>query len=259
MIVASVPCTTAAASVMTRKARGNDAISLLTSIATNMACFVLTPLWLHATTATEVNLPLEKMMVDLLVAVVLPTVAGQILRRAARLHAFVARHKAAVGVTAQVLIELMVVTAALGAGHALHSMGGTSASSAVADEAPGTFAAAPPRNELTSIAVVFVWGSCVAIHLAALATGWWLARRTGHRRSEAAAVAFAGSQKTLPIGLLLATDPAMFGSADAGVPFAVFPILMYHASQLFVDTLVADRVAINGATDAAEEAIAAVD
>ena len=54
--------------------------------------------------------------------------------------------------------------------------------------------------------------------------------------------------KTVHHYLLLATDPGMFGSPDAlgagvGVPFAVFPMLMYHASQLFIDTAIADRMA----------------
>jgi sodium/bile acid cotransporter 7 len=55
------------------------------------------------------------------------------------------------------------------------------------------------------------------------------------RREDVVAAAFAGSQKTLPIGLLVATE-----LAGKGVPFVVFPILMYHASQLILDTMIAD-------------------
>jgi sodium/bile acid cotransporter 7 len=75
-----------------------------------------------------------------------------------------------------------------------------------------------------------------------------LSRLLGFERGELIAVVFAGSQKTIPIGLLIATDVAMFGDPNLlgpgqGVPFAVFPVLMYHASQLFIDTAVADRFA----------------
>jgi hypothetical protein len=45
----------------------------------------------------------------------------------------------------------------------------------------------------------------------------------------------------------LATDPEIFGGASVAggiaIPFAVFPMLMFHASQLFIDTIVADRFA----------------
>ena len=65
----------------------------------------------------------------------------------------------------------------------------------------------------------------------------------GFGRADIVAVAFSSSQKTLPIGVLLATDPEMLGNPELGIPFAVFPILMYHASQLFIDTVIADRFA----------------
>ncbi|MCH7571822.1 MAG: bile acid:sodium symporter [Planctomycetes bacterium] len=49
MIAGSVPCTMAAASVWTRKAGGNDAVSLLVTVLTNGLCFLLTPFWLNWT------------------------------------------------------------------------------------------------------------------------------------------------------------------------------------------------------------------
>jgi hypothetical protein len=52
----------------------------------------------------------------------------------------------------------------------------------------------------------------------------------------------------LPIGVLIATATNMLGNPNLlgpgeGIPFAVFPMLMYHASQLFIDTVVADQLA----------------
>lgn len=243
MIAASVPCTTAAASVMTRKARGNDAVSLLATIVTNMSCFVLTPLWLHWTAAAEVNLPAGKLMLQLLQAVLTPTIAGQLLRQPAPLHEFAVRHKAAIGVVALILIEVMVVTAALSAGEALHrmQMGVAGATAAGGTRAPG---------ELTLGGVLLVWGSCVLIHLSALSVGWWLARFTGSARAESAAVAFAGSQKTLPIGIYVS---ALFTGT---YPFAMFPMLLYHTSQLFLDTWLASRMAARPDTPAENRPVA---
>jgi sodium/bile acid cotransporter 7 len=70
-----------------------------------------------------------------------------------------------------------------------------------------------------------------------LSAGWWLACATGSPRRDAAAVAFAGSQKTLPIGIYVA---GLFGAA---YPFALFPMLLYHTTQLFFDTWLASRLA----------------
>ena len=66
------------------------------------------------------------------------------------------------------------------------------------------------------------------------------------------ACVIAGSQKTLPIGILV--------SQATGLPFSLLPMLMFHTSQLFVDTWVADRLrrrspeepAIPHTTEAAE-------
>jgi solute carrier family 10 (sodium/bile acid cotransporter), member 7 len=237
MIAACVPCTTAAASVLTRKAKGNDAISLLATVATNLSCFVVTPLWLRWTTATSGELDTRKLMTDLVVAVLAPTVVGQLLRQPARLHEFAVRHKSAIGVVAQILIELLVFTAALRAGAAIHQMQSTTAAASVVDSAAVGLPLPPP---VTGFAFVVVWGSCVLIHVVALVVGRWLARQTGSPPGDATAVGFAGSQKTLPIGLYIATDPQLFGQA---YPFALFPMLLYHTSQLFIDTWFASRLA----------------
>lgn len=233
MIAASVPCTLAAASVMTRKAGGNDAVSLLVTMATNIPCFIVTPLWLRWTTAVEVQLDLWNMMRELLQAVVAPTILGQALRQFRPLHEVAVRFKTPIGVAAQILIESIVFSAALRAGAALHALlppaeqiGAESARAAMVTE------------RATFLSVVMVWGTCVFVHLAALVAGVVVSRFVRFSAEDRSAVAFSGSQKTLPIGLLISTDPAMFGLTH---PFAMFPMLLYHSSQLFIDTAIATR------------------
>jgi len=222
MIAATVPCTTAAASVMTRKAGGNDAVSLLVTLATNLSCFLLTPLWLQWTTATTVPLDVGQMMLDLLVAVLLPTAVGQLLRAIPAPRRFATQHKTAISTGAQILIELMVLTAALRAGDKLHDWLGASDRSGA--------------SPLSVASLLVALASCAGVHLVVLMVGTWLARRLGLPVAEQRAVAFAGSQKTLPIGLYIATNPETFGTTH---PFAMFPMLLYHTSQLFLDTAIA--------------------
>ena len=257
MIAATVPCTVAAASVMTRKAGGNDAVSLLTTLSTNSTCFFVTPLLLSLTLAKRVEFDAMQMMLQLLKAVLLPTLLGQLLRQPAALMEIAKRYKTPIGVVAQVLIELLVLTAALDAGATLREMQATSASAGVAQPEAGDIGpdAAQPASDtaasggertnhqsvpVTALGAVKVWLCCLGLHLAALFTGLSLARRLGFADADCAAVAFAGSQKTLPVGIYIATDPLTFGLAH---PFAVFPMLLYHTSQLFFDTAIAGWLA----------------
>ncbi|MBI1314914.1 hypothetical protein GC176_26775 [bacterium] len=224
MIAASTPCTLAAASVWTRKAGGNDAVSLLTTLVTNTLCFVITPFWLVTATGQSVELNMADLTQRLLWVVLLPTLIGQSLRIFRPAADFATKHKTPIGVVAQSCVLILVLMAALGGGIKLResSLG----------------------QQVAGLAVV--WTSCVAIHLTAFTVAWRGGGILRLERRDRIAASFAGSQKTLPIGVYLATDPSAFGGAEVidglPIPFAVFPMLMFHASQLFIDTLIADRL-----------------
>lgn len=227
MIAASAPCTMAAASVWTRRAGGNDAVSLLVTVLTNGACFLVTPFWLNTTTGGNVQFDTLTMLLRLVNAALIPMAAGQLLRLVPAAARFATRFKTPIGVVAQACILILVFTAAGKAGGQLN-----------ANEAgrPGISA------------VALVWGSCIVVHLAAMWTSLAGSSAFGFPTEDRIATAFAGSQKTLPIAVFVALDPAMFGNPDllgpgVGLPFVVFPMILYHASQLFIDTFVADRFA----------------
>ncbi|MCA9116944.1 MAG: bile acid:sodium symporter, partial [Planctomycetaceae bacterium] len=173
MIAASAPCTMAAASVWTRKAGGNDAVSLMVTLVTNGLCFLLTPLWMNlaVSAATEVRLDAELMMWRLVTAVLVPSLAGQLLRQIPGPAAFARKFKTPIGVVAQSCILLIVALAAFKAGRQLVGTHGS----------PG----------LPSI--VIVWTCAVAIHLAAMAVAISGSRRFGFSLADTAATAFAGS------------------------------------------------------------------
>jgi sodium/bile acid cotransporter 7 len=71
----------------------------------------------------------------------------------------------------------------------------------------------------------------VVVHVSMLWTGLLLARFSRFSRADQIAVAFAGSQKTLMVGLLVAIS----------LQVTILPMVVYHVSQLFIDTLIADR------------------
>ncbi|MES2788772.1 MAG: bile acid:sodium symporter [Planctomycetota bacterium] len=234
LVASCVPCTMAAASVWTRKAHGNDAISLLVTLVTNSASILTIPFWLTLATtwfplgSTEdastlvVNAPLlnlRQTAIELLVGVLLPIILGQIVRQPAVLSAWALRHKVGISAVAQVQILIMVWTAAVKGGYRISQ-----------------------TNLVISLSsVVLVWASVIVVHLTTLYAGFYLCRILRVSRADQIAVAFAGSQKTLPVGLLISETL----SRQAGLSFAVFPMLMYHASQLFLDTIIADRIVAN--------------
>jgi sodium/bile acid cotransporter 7 len=78
---------------------------------------------------------------------------------------------------------------------------------------------------------------CLVVHLAGVALGLGGGRLLGLEHAERVAVAFAGSQKTLPVALYLVDG------YFADRPLAVVPLVLYHVGQLVADTLIADRFA----------------
>jgi len=238
MIAASVPCTMAAASVWTRRAGGNDAVSLLVTLVTNGACFLVTPLWIQfamrMTGAITEEIPAMRtgaLMQRLIYTALLPILAGQLARILAPIARAADRWKVPLGVVAQSCILLIILWTAIEGGPRLR-------------EGPGAIGGVA--------AIAWVWACCIALHLSAMLVGLLGARWAGFATGDRVAVAFAASQKTLPIGVAVAS-----GFAAHGLPFAVFPMLMYHASQLFIDTSIADRLRRQTAAAAADTASSA--
>jgi sodium/bile acid cotransporter 7 len=230
LVASCVPCTMAAASVWTRKAHGNDAISLLVTLVTNTASIITIPFWLLTATAwfplTRAASPsglvvagpildMRQTVFELVIGVLLPILIGQIARQPTRVGSWTTRHKVEISILAQILILIMVWSAAVKGGMRISQT----------------------KLVISVSTVLLVWGSVIVVHLGTLYAGLFIARKLGIARADRIAVAFAGSQKTLPVGLLLCETL----SRQTGLSFAVFPLLMYHASQLFLDTLIADK------------------
>lgn len=230
LIAAAVPSTLASASVMTRRAEGNDAISLLATLVTNASCVVVTPAWLYATTGQSVEFDVPAMIRSLLLAALLPTALGQLVRRIPLVHLTADRRKPMISAIAQVFIEVIVFTASLRAGMAWRDL---------AIPAVTTGAVAQGALAITPVAILLVLVSAVVLHLGIWWLGLRLSRLMGIGRDDAVAVSFSASQKTLPVGILVATDPATFGTTH---PFAIFPMLIFHIAQLFLDSALASRL-----------------
>ncbi|MFH1303947.1 MAG: bile acid:sodium symporter, partial [Planctomycetota bacterium] len=217
IIMASVPCTLCGASVWTRRAGGNDGISLMVTMITNGACFLTVPFWILLITSREIEFDRVEMVTKLFYAAMLPVVFGQILRLNSRVKQFADGITSKLGTVALVFVLLMVLLAAVQTGYGIKTS----------------------ETGISFAAVAIVWISCIIVHVSGFFTNMFLGKTLRFHPRDQIASALAGSQKTLPIAVFVATDASMFG--DAGIPSAVFPMLMFHTSQFFIDTILADR------------------
>ncbi len=214
VVATVVPCTLAAATVWTRRAGGNDSVSILVTMITNLACFLVVPAWLRVligTQASGAELKYGVLMQQLLLLLVVPILIAQLVRQWKPLGDWSSRHKVTLSTLAQLGILTFVFAGAVGCGERISDVGNA-----------GVLAF---RNIAVLIAAV------IAIHVTLLTVGLCAGRALQMSRPDTIAVGIAGSQKTIMAGLFLATK---FGA------LAILPMVAYHASQLLLDTLIAD-------------------
>lgn len=227
MITASVPCTLASAVLWTRMAGGNEAAALLSTLLTTFLSWFATTAWLALGTGSDVQVDSAGMMRGLALILVLPVGIGQALRAVPSLARTATRYKTPLGVVSRLLIVVIMLRAAV----------------EVREQT------ARETTELTMAAVLVTLAVCLGTHLLALAGGFWSSRLLGFDRPNRIAVAFAGSQKTLPVSLYLFD---VYFARD--YPLAVVPMAFYHMGQLILDTFIAD-VLVRPATKTVEESL----
>lgn len=208
-ITALVPCTLASASVWTRKAGGDDSIAMMTTVVTNLACVLVIPIGISLVLSKQIDVSATEQMQKLAIVVVAPLILAQLMRRYGAAN-WADRNKTRLSTAAQLGILAMVFFGAI-------------ASAAKVSEAGG--GSTPGINLALLIALAG------GIHLIALWIGIAAARQSGNPAESQIAVGIAGSQKTLMVGLQIAID--------CGV--SVVPMLIYHLSQLVLDTVIAAK------------------
>jgi sodium/bile acid cotransporter 7 len=178
--------------------------------------WLVTTVWVVWGTGVGAGVDGAALMRGLALVLVVPVGLGQLLRASDPVRRLAARGRRLFGVLSQLLIFALILQAVVEVSRRLD------------ETASGlTFGA------LALTAVV-----CVATHLAALAAGLVSSRGLGFPRPSRIAVAFAGSQKTLPVALFL-----FHGYFKHDYPLAVIPLAFYHVGQLVADTFIADGFA----------------
>ncbi len=215
MVCATAPSTIASAAVWTRRAGGNEMVPIFVTLITNLICFLVMPAWLSFSfRQSTIDISFADMASKLAMLVVLPMVAGQAVRGSQTVARWATRRQAALGILAQVGVLGIVLIGAVQCGLFVRQQ----------NVGWATLSASLP------ILLVLL----LTLNLMAFATGLWSARYLAMTRDDAVGVAFAGSQKTLMVGLQVGL---MMGG---GV--TIIPMVLYHILQLVVGTMLADRL-----------------
>jgi len=217
MVAAATPCSLASAAVWTRRAGGNDAVAILVTIVTNLTCFVVSPIWLLVTTGQTVTMgKAGDMIVKLGLLVVIPLIVAQLLRLYSPFATWATGRKTMLSVLAQLGVLTMVILGSAKAGREISAL-----------------------QEFSLLDFLPMILAVALTHSLMLWVGHQLGRLAGLPRGDRIAVGFAGSQKTLVVGLHLAVT--YFGG------LAILPMVTYHVFQLLFDTVVADKLRASSA------------
>ncbi len=215
LIIASGPCTLASVVIWTRMADGNEATALLVIVWTTCVSVVATTAWLASTTGTGVEINAWEMAWKLFWSMLGPMGLGQLFRLYKPAAKFATDQKKFLSSLAQLSILLIVWKACANMGTRFQ-------------ESP---------EDITGPLVLASVALPVVVHLVSLVVGLVSSRTFGFARTDQVAVAFASSQKTLPVALLLFDT-----FYRTTYPLAVLPIAFYHFGQLLVDTFIAERL-----------------
>jgi sodium/bile acid cotransporter 7 len=213
IITFASPCTLVSAAVWTRRAGGDDRIAIMVTLITNLLCFVTSPfwVWLQLGGNSESTISFTDTLVKLLMFVVAPIGIAQLARLHSRSATWATENKKKLGIASQIGLLLIVLLGSIPSGIRLRESGGNF-----------------PFLELAvGIACLLL------VHVIVLYVGRHIAKLAGMTNEEQIAVAFAGSQKTLMIGLTIAVS----------LQVSILPLLAYHSLQLVIDTVIADRFA----------------
>lgn len=213
MIICCVPCTLASAALWTRHAGGDEATALLATFLSSAAGWAATTGLLGLTTGRMVALDYPALMLDLAATLLVPVALGQAVRAISPLAWLATRQRAALGVLSRLLVLAVLFRAAC--------------------EVSLKYRAEPGPAGVG--AVILAGAVCLTTHTLALALALAGARWLGFARPACIAIAFCGSQKTLPVSLVV------LDQFFPGRPLAVLPMVLYHAGQLAVDTWLAEH------------------
>lgn len=209
----ALPSTVSSSVAMTAAAKGNVPIAVFNATLSSLIGIILTPLWLQIVTAgTTASFSLGGVVIDLVLWLLLPLIAGQVSR--VWIAQWAARNKKSIGLVDRFSILILIYTSFCDS-----FMQGTWSNNGIG-------------AVLFCLIVSFVLFFTFLYGVGKVAD--WL----GFDRGERIATVFSGSKKSMATGVPMAH--LMFG-ANSGLGMILLPILVYHSLQLILCGILAER------------------
>lgn len=208
-IIAVVPATIASGTVLTAIGRGNIPLSLLICVATNFFSLFTIPVALNILLqfGHSIDLPVLKMIKSLFVIVMLPTLLGQLLR--IKISRAIAPFKKYFSIFSQLVVLLIIFNAV---------------------------ASSTGRISQLGLKIVFIFIFMILLHCIILLMNFSISRLIRLDRPSTTAFTIHTSQKTLSVSYIV-----WAGYFSASFPQAMIPPIVYHLTQMIIDTLLAHR------------------
>jgi sodium/bile acid cotransporter 7 len=208
-IIATAPVTMFSGTVMTALGRGNVPLSLLICVLGNFIGVFTVPvsLKLLVEAGGDINLPVLKMLLSLVITVLVPIALGMLAQPP--LTAFRSRYGQAFSVFQQCIVLLIILSAVAGSGDNIHAAGAS-----------------------LPLLLAFI----VALRALILIMNFGISKAIGLDRPSTTAFTIHTSQKTLAVSYLVWS-----GYFASQYPLALIPGIVYHLIQMIMDTFVAER------------------
>jgi len=208
-IIATAPVTVVSGTVMTALGRGNIPLSLFICVLGNFIGVFTIPISLKllVDAGGHINLPVLKMLSSLVGTVLLPIVLGKLTQ--SPLKAFRSRYKHAFSIFQQGIVLLIIFNAVAGSGTHIRAAG-------------------------ASLPLLFAFIIC--LHSLILAMNFGISKIIRLDPPSTTAFTIHTSQKTLAVSYLVWS-----GYFASQYPLALIPGIVYHLTQMIMDTFVAER------------------
>lgn len=212
--ICCVPTTLSSGIVLTRQAEGNEILALVLTLVLTLGGTLLTPLWFGwiLQSGAEIDLAIIPLILKLFFLVLIPLSCGQLVK-----IYLVRRPPEFLKHVPSLCVILLVWMAAQSHAEELRALGFWSW-------------------------LAFPWISFF-IHLLWFATIWWIAGFLKVHPRNRSAMAIVGSQKTLPLAVTILTVSFIGSPVAAFLPTAIGFVVIFHLTQILVDSVLANRMA----------------
>jgi len=212
--LAALPSTVSSSVVMVSIARGNIPGAIFNASISGVIGIIITPLWMSFfMRASTIDFDFSKTLIDLVIQILIPVVAGLFLHRFWGKWAL--KYKSQLSLFDKCVILTIVYN---------------SFSESFTN---GIFSSIPNWT------LFVLSGAVIALFFIVYGFSNWISKMIGFTREEQITVVFCGSKKSLVHGSVMAS--ILFAGSAAASLFLV-PIMIYHAFQLFYISIVARKI-----------------